>query len=185
MKTKRHFTQEQDTWLRKNYACFSSYRDMTEKFNEVFQETNSMERVREHCNKVLHLKGKPSITRYGCKRKEQLPIGTIRVSQTATFIKVKEVPEQDHSSITGYARPYWIPLQEKIYSDRFGPVPEGNMICFLDNDRTNFNIDNLCMIDRKISAVMSSNQWWSTDPEITKTAILWCKLHYAIKSASN
>lgn len=183
MKTKRHFTQEQDTWLRKNYACFSSYRDMTEKFNELFQETSSMERVREHCNKVLHLKGKPSITRYGCKRKEQLPIGTIRVSQTATFIKVKEVPE--HTNITGYMRPYWIPLQEKIYSDKFGPVPEGNMVCFLDNDRTNFNIDNLYMIDRKISAVMSSNQWWSTDPEITKTAILWCKLHYAIKSASN
>lgn len=183
MKTKRHFTSEQDTWLVLNYHRFSCYRDMAEQFDELFDETRSMEQVREHCNKVLHLKGKSSITRYGCKRKEQLPIGTIRVSQTATFIKVKEVPE--HTGITGYMRPYWIPLQEKIYSDRFGPVLEGNMICFLDKDRTNFNIDNLYMIDRKISAILSSNGWWSTDPELTKAAILWCKLHYAIKSTSN
>lgn len=179
MKSKRYFTKEQEDWLVENFNRFSCYRDMADCFNKSFRETRSFESIREKCNKSLHLKGKPSVTRYGSKRKEQLPIGTIRKSQTSTFIKVREVPEK--SDISGYMRPYWIPLQEKIYSDNFGPVPEGKMICFLDNDRNNFNISNLFMIDRKISAIMSSNQWWSTNPDFTKTAILWCKLYYAIR----
>lgn len=183
MKTKRYFTKEQEEWLVENFSSFSCYRDMTNTFNIIFNEKRSFESIREKCNKRLHLKGKPSVTRYGSKRKEQLPIGTIRKSQTSTFIKVKEVPEK--SEISGYMRPYWIPLQEKVYSDRYGLVPEGNMICFLDNDRNNFSIDNLFMIDRKISAIMSSNQWWSTNPDLTKTAILWCKLYYAMKSFIN
>lgn len=183
MTTKRYFTREQDAWLIENYNKFDCYKYMAEKFNQVFNETRPPEAIREKCNKRLHLKGKPSITQYGSKRKEQLPLGTIRKSQTGTYIKVKEVPEK--SSISGYKKPYWIPLQEKVYSDEFGKVTEGQMICFLDNDRENFNIDNLYMIDRKISAIMSSNRWWSTNPQLTKTAILWCKLHYAIQSTNN
>lgn len=183
MATKRYFTKEQENWLIDNYDKFVCYTDMADEFNSVFNETRSFESIREKCNKQLHLKGKPSVTRYGSKPKEQLPLGTIRKSQTGTYIKVKEVPEK--SSISGYTKPYWIPLQEKIYSDEFGPVPDGNMICFLDNDRHNFNIENLYMINRKISAIMSSNRWWSSDPELTKTAIIWCKMHYAIKSANS
>lgn len=183
MTTKRYFTAEQDNWLIENFSQFDCYKDMADMFNNVFSENRSPEAIREKCNKRLHLKGKPSVTQYGSKPKEQLPLGTIRKSQTGTYIKVKKVPEK--SAISGYKKPYWIPLQEKVYSDNFGRVPEGNMICFLDNDRNNFNIENLYMIDRKISAIMSSNRWWSTDPQLTKTAILWCKLHYAIKSASN
>ena len=178
MKSKKYFTKEQEDWLVENFNRFSCYREMADCFNKVFRETRSFESIREKCNKRLHLKGKPSVTRYGSKRKEQLPIGTIRKSKTSTFIKVKEVPE--HSGISRYMRPYWIPLQEKVYSDSFGPLPEGKIICFLDNDSNNFNIENLCMIDRKISAIMSRNRWWSKNPEFTKTAIMWCKLHYAI-----
>lgn len=183
MATKRYFTKEQENWLIENFSQFDCYRDMADSFNYAFSENRSPEAIREKCNKRLHLKGKPSVTQYGSKSKEQLPLGTIRKSQTGTYIKVKEVPEK--SSISGYTKPYWIPLQEKVYSDEFGPVPDGNMICFLDNDRNNFNIENLYMINRKISAIMSSNRWWSSDPELTKTAIIWCKLHYAIKSANN
>lgn len=183
MTTKRHFTKKQEEWLKENYHSFSSYKEMTFLFNSVFEENRSVESVREKCTKRLHLFGMPNPTSYGNKRKEQLPLGSIRVSQTGTYIKVKEVPV--NTNISGYKKPYWIPLQEKIYSDEFGPVPDGSMICFLDNDRNNFNIDNLFMIDRKISAIMSSNQWWSTNPEFTKTAIMWCKLYYAIRSHTN
>lgn len=183
MKTKRYFTKEQSEWLVKNYHTFSSYSELTCQFNSLFDDNRSIEAVREKCTKRLHLSGMPNPTSYGNKRKEQLPLGSIRVSQTGTYIKVKEVPV--NTNISGYKKPYWVPLQEKVYSDKYGPVPKGNMICFLDKDRSNFNIENLYMIDRNISAIMSSNQFWSTDPEITKTAILWCKLHYAIKDVNN
>lgn len=94
MGSKRYFTREQEDWLVENFSRFSCYRDMADCFNKVFSETRSFESIREKCNKGLHLKGKPSVTRYGSKRKEQLPIGTIRKSQTSTFIKVEEVPEK-------------------------------------------------------------------------------------------
>lgn len=94
MRSKRYFTKEQEDWLVENFNRFSCYRDMADCFNKSFRETRSFESIREKCNKRFHLKGKPSVTRYGSKRKEQLPIGTIRKSQTSTFIKVREVPEK-------------------------------------------------------------------------------------------
>ena len=77
-----------------------------------------------------------------------------------------------------------MPLQKKIYQDAYGEIEEGKMVCFLDGNAENFDIDNLYPIDRKISAVMSANQWWTKDREHTLTAIKWCELHYALKGNS-
>ena len=111
------------------------------------------------------------------KEKEQLPIGSIRKSQTGTYIKVMEVKNQH---ISGYAEPYWLPLQKKIYQDVYGEIAPGQMVCFLDGNSKNFDIDNLYCIDRKISVIMSRNHWWTSNRENTLTAIKWCELHYAL-----
>ena len=182
MGSKQRFTAEQEEWLRNHYYLVSSYQELTELFNERFGTSRVREQISDKCTKQMRLTGMPNSTRYGKKDKEQLPIGAIRKSQTGTYIKVMEVPKSQH--ISGYAEPYWLPLQKKIYQDVHGEIAPGQMVCFLDGNSQNFDINNLYCIDRKISATMSANRWWSTDREHTLTAIKWCELHYALKGVN-
>lgn len=179
MAIKQHFTAEQEEWLREHYCLASSYQELTDLFNERFGTNRSRSQLCDKCTKRLWLSGMPNSSKYGNKAKEQLPIGTIRKSQTATFIKVLDVPPKQN--FTGYAEPYWLPLQKKIYQDVHGEIEDGQMVCFLDGNTENYDIDNLYCIDRKISAVMSSNRWWTDNREHTLTAIKWCELYYALK----
>ena len=178
MGSKQRFTAEQEEWLRNHYHSVSSYQELTDLFNERFGTSRLRGQISDKCTKQMRLTGMPNSTQYGKKEKEQLPIGTIRKSQVGTYIKVMEV--QNHH-ISGYAEPYWLPLQKKIYQDVHGEIAPGQMVCFLDGNTANFDIDNLYCIDRKISAIMSKNRWWTNDREHTLTAIKWCELHYALK----
>lgn len=183
MGIKHHFTAEQEEWLRENYYLVSSYQELTELFNERFETGRKKSQIQDKCTKNLQLKGMPNPTRYGNKDKEQLPIGTIRKSQVGTYIKVLDVPPKQH--LSGYSEPYWLPLQKKIYQDVHGEIAPGQMVCFLDGNTENFDIDNLYCIDRKISAIMSKNHWWTNSRVHTLVAIQWCKLHYALKENNN
>lgn len=173
------FTTEQETWLRDNFYNATSYADLTERFNLRFGLTKSKQAISDKCGKKLHLKGMPNLTQYGTKPKEQLPIGTIRKNGGVTFIKTMMHPRK--TSINGYDKPYWLPLQMKIYQDAYGKINDNQMVCFLDNNPDNFDLENLYCIDRKVAGIMALNGWWSKDPNITLAAIKWCELHFAIK----
>lgn len=111
--------------------------------------------------------------------KEQCPIGTIRkTTNGVTYIKVKD---SRLSFQSGYREPYWLPIQKKIWQDHYGEVPSGKIVIFLDGNHDNLDIENLYCIDRKISAVMAKNRWFTESREHTLTAIKWCELFYAMK----
>lgn len=173
------FTEPQELWLRGNYGKVGSYDELTARFNETFGAERRKDAIREKCTKRLGLKGMPNPTVYGKKAKEELPIGTIRRSQTGTYIKVQHA-QSSYSS--GYSEPYWLPLQKKIWQDAHGELPKGKMVCFLDGNPQNFDLANLYPIDRSIAAIMAKNKWWTSSRELTLTAIKWCELYYAIKT---
>ena len=177
-----YFTFEQEVWLRENYHLMSSYSMLTDRFNSKFGTSRNIGMIRDKCSKRMGLKGMPNQTRYGKKKKEELPLGTIKKSQTGTYIKVRM---SNGAKCAWYTEPYWLPLQKKIYQDAYGDILPEQMVCFLDGNPNNFNLDNLYPIDRKISAVMSSNKWWTSDKERTLTAIKWCELFYALKELEN
>lgn len=173
------YTHEQEQWLRDNYHAVDSYDELTQRFNNIFEVVRKKESIQEKCTKRLGLSGMPNPTTYGFKEKEQLPIGTVRKSQAGTYVKVMHVPAR--TKFSGYAEPYWIPLQKKIYQDVFGEIGPNKMVCFLDGNQDNFMLSNLYCIDRRISAIMSRNKWWTDSREHTLTAIKWCELYYALK----
>lgn len=175
MQTHNHFTAEEVEYILAHYAEAKSAQDLADIMNSHFGTNRSAENIREKCRKSALGVSINNPTRYGQKPKEQLPIGTIRtVTNGATYVKVKDVPVG--AKFTGYARPYWIPLQEKLYADVYGELPKGMMVCFLNCDRSDFRIENLYPISRKIAARMAQNQWWSDNPIITMTGIKWCEL---------
>lgn len=178
MRTNYHiYTEAEIEWLRENQDKMTRAK-LAEAFNEKFGASVNRDKLSDLCTKRLGLHRTSNEGCYGKRIKEQLPIGTIRKSQTGTYIKVAD--SQD-AHVSGYKEPYWLPLQKKIYQDKFGEIGKEKMVCFLDGNTENFDINNLYPIDRRISAVMSSNQWWTKDREHTLTAIKWCELHYALQ----
>lgn len=179
----QRFTPEQEQWLRDNFRSAQSYQELAERFNAEFKTKRTRSQLLDKCFKQLKMSGMPNSGRYGAKPKEQLPVGTIRKSQKATFVKILEVPK--NACLTGYSRPWWIPYQEKIYTDAYGPIPDGYMVCFLDNNPGNFNLNNLYPITRAIAVRLANNGWWSKNPEITLTAIKLLELREAIVKIPN
>lgn len=178
-----HFTPLQEQWLREHYNTAPSYDVLTDHFNAVFHTRRTKNAVQEKCSKRLGLKGMPNPTCYGSKQKEELPVGTVRKTQTATYVKVQMTG--GNKRIKGYQKPYWIPLQEKIWRDAGRELPEGYMVCHLDGDTENFDLDNLCAINHRTAARLAVNGWWSEDREITRTGVMWCELQEAINQRRN
>ena len=106
-----YFTAEQEAWLRDHYHAAHTYAELTEQFNAAFGTNRNRGMIADKCTKRMGLRGKINSGKYGNKAKEQAPIGTIRKSQTATYIKVRMVERGKH--ISGYAFPYWMPLQRR------------------------------------------------------------------------
>lgn len=178
----RQWSQAQKDWIIENYSKFDTIKDIADEFNKVFNEKRTANQLSYIATKQLGVKRNKNIGVYGKRKKEELPIGTIRKAQNRAYIKVK--PCYSKVKISGYAKPYWLPLQEKIYQDEYGEIPPDHFVCFLNGDTNDFSSDNLYAINKKISCYMSKMKWWTNDKLHTLTAIKYCELFYQINETS-
>lgn len=186
MSNRHHYTEEEVTWLIANQDTMTRAK-LTDAFNKKFGTSVSQYSISDKCNKNLKIHRSVNVTTFANTARKQCPIGTIRKSQTLTYIKVKDVPVAVgvNNNLTGYREPYWLPLQKKIYQDAHGEIGKDQFVIFLDGNTENFDLDNLYPIDRRISATMSKYGWWSKERESTLAAIKWCELYYTMKGATD
>lgn len=59
-----------------------------------------------------------------------------------------------------------------LYEKHYGEIPNGYSVCFLDSDKTNFDINNLGLIRNKDKLIMKNKHLFTTDKELTKTGVL-------------
>ncbi len=84
------------------------------------------------------------------------PIGSERIDKYGYIsLKVKE-PN------------VWMLKHRYLYEKYIGKIPSGATVSFKDGNRQNLNLDNLILITRKESAVMSKKKLWSKSPELTQ-----------------
>lgn len=178
----KQFTQLEKQWIRDNFNKFGSYKEMHKEFITLFNQ-RTMGSLIDLCTKRMNLHRVNNNGRYGIKSKEQLPIGTERVVQGIVYVKVKDVPKSSY--ISGYQPPYWLPKQRKTYEDAHGQIPNGCFVIFLDSNKTNYNIDNLYCLSRNIHSTMCKNHWYTTNREITLTAIKYLELMQALKGGQH
>ncbi len=174
----KHYTRLEKQWLVENVDKYKSYKDLQKSFVELFGE-RSISSLRDVCSRRLRVHIVNTSGRYGERTKEQLPVGTERIVQGAVYIKVLEVPKG--AKFSGYAPPYWLPKQRKVYEDHYGKIPKDCFVVFLDNNNRNFDINNLHCVNRSVLAIMNKNRWFTTDKEHTLTAIKWCELTRVLK----
>lgn len=179
---KSKITELQREWICKHYTEFGTIKDIQESFNAKFDQDICFGTFSSFLSKTLGIRmnrNQGQFRKGGSPR--SLPIGTIKKTRYGTYIKIKEDTRFGCVKRSGYSKPYWIPLQEKVYQENFGPIPDGCFICFLDGDRNNFSKENIYPINRKISSYLAKNKLWKKDAEQTKTAILLAELVQKIK----
>lgn len=181
---KHRYTPEQDEWLRQHIEHCDSFRHLTEMFNEHFCVNVGKYSVADRCNKQLriHRNANAGMFKKGEQRSKMYEIGDERVYNGYVWVKVNDIQHSGKISAEEF-RENWIPKQRYVYEKHYGKIPKGHIVVFLDSNVMNFSPDNLYCIPRKINVVMNKNQWFTTNPVNTLTAIKWCELFYALKGS--
>lgn len=178
-------------WLKEN-AYGLSNADITRKLNDYFGLSLSVECVKR-CKNRNHIisgltgyfpkgnipfnKGKKGYMganatsfKPGQKPKNTDPIGTEKMlADGYVWVKI-----DDKSKVPKTLN--WKQKHRIIWEHKFGPIPEGHMIIFLDGDHENFDIDNLAMITKAENLIMNRKGLFKLDKSITKTGVQLAKL---------
>ena len=179
-RTYLRYTDKQKDFLRDNIES-NSYQVLTEKFNARFGTDVSIESIKDLCIKRMKIhRGKNTGLFYAGQKRTSLDVGATVIRDGYTFIKTNDIR---HDGTYSYAdmKENWMPYQKYIYEQRYGKVPDGCMVVFLDGNKNNFDIENLYCISRKINCVMNKKRWFSENRDLTLAAIKWCELFYAMK----
>ena len=101
---------------------------------------------------------------------DKLPIGSERIkSDGMTQIKI--------------SKNKWEYKQRYLYKKYHNvELTSDDYIIFLDQDRTNFDINNLKRVSRRESAILSNQKMFSKEPKITETGIQVAKLIIKLKN---
>ena len=84
------------------------------------------------------------------------------------------------------AKNKWEYKQRYIYSKYYNKkLTSNDYIIFLDQDRTNFNIDNLKLVTRHESSIISNQKAFSTNAKATEVGINIAKLMIKTKELEN
>lgn len=100
---------------------------------------------------------------------DKYPIGSERIKPDG-MVQVK------------VAKNKWEYKQRMIYSKYHNvKLTSDDFIIFLDQDRSNFDIDNLARVTKRESAITANLQMFSKEPQVTKTGIEVAKLMIKLK----
>lgn len=75
----------------------------------------------------------------------------------------------------------WKPLHRLVWEEANGPIPEGYVVTFRDNDRMNCSLDNLMLITRGENAAMNRMHLKFSNPEATDAGLSVVRLNNAVK----
>lgn len=168
------FTPEQDEWLYKHAQEYSNYTEVAMVFNAHFHTHKTERGIQSHCTKYMKLISGRQAFKKGQSPWNNVPIGTETVrSNGYTYVKIAD---------TGNKKADYIEKHRLIWEQHHNQtIPKGHVVVFLNSDKTDFSLENLYCIPRRISTVMVTNGWFTDSREHTLTAIKWCELHFALK----
>lgn len=68
-----------------------------------------------------------------------------------------------------------------MWEENFGPIPEGMVVGFKDNDKMNCDPGNLILMTLDENARMNQKGYRSQDPDLTQAGLLTVRLEKAIR----
>ncbi len=158
-----NFTKEQQEYIRNN-AQGKLVSELTRELNERFN-TNFIDKQVSSFKRRNKIKSGVS-TRFekGMETHNKLPIGSeFTEPRGYTWVKVGEPSVWQHKQVY-------------IYEQYYGKVPKGYAVIFLDQDKTNFDISNLALVEQRDLMVAKNKGLIYDDKEMTKAGLLSAQL---------
>lgn len=119
----------------------------------------------------VRAKAAPTQFKKGQRPPNELPIGSIVINTEGYKLRKKQM--------TGTLWERWEFLHRAVWVEHNGPIPEGMVVTFKDNNKLNCDISNLMLITRGESSVMTRLHYRSENPEITETGLAITRLRIA------
>lgn len=171
------YTQEMDAFIL-DHIHEHSYAELAEMVNARFGTSKGQYGMRSHCSKVLKCQTGQKQFQPGHASHNTREIGAERWINGYLWVKVGS--ERGKNGEHFAYRNNWKMKHRLVWEAAHGPIPENCQIIFLDQNRKNIALDNLYCISLHAVGIMRGNGWFSSDPEITMTAIRYCELMLAI-----
>lgn len=152
-----------------NNASSHTITELVQLIKQKFNKDIDKKRLAQYClhNKIKYKFEKPNKSHSN----KSTPNGTIVVKTDGNMLKIKT---SEHK---------WEYLQRKIYENYYHvKLPDDKYVVFLDGNNRNFAIDNLKVVPRRNSAIMSKNGLFTNNAELTKLGILTAKLMIKTKN---
>ena len=172
----QRFTEKENAWLIENYSKMKAEL-LTEKFCAKFRHKCKPRTIIGHCNSILGIQSGRRNFPKGNTPWKVCDIGQEKKwSNGYTLVKISDKKTTRESKDR---HDNWKFKHILIWEQNHGEVPKDHMVVFLDGDKENFSIENLACVPLRYFAIMARNKWHGKG-EITKTAVKWCGLHFAI-----
>ena len=104
----------------------------------------------------------------------ELPVGSIVVNAQGYKLRKRQM--------NGTLWERWEFLHRAVWVENYGPIPDGMMVIFRDNDRLNCDINNLTLVSKSENAALNKLGLRSEDPDLTDTGINLVRLRLAVKN---
>lgn len=186
--TRHRYTKDQQIFI-KEHVWGRTAEELTDLVNEHFGLTLSLGQIRgfKKNNKLVsgidgkftsgqvsHNKGKrtggwgPTQFQKGHQAHNYMPVGSERVNGDG-YVDIKiEDPSK------------WRAKHLIVWEAAHGPVPKGHVVLFGDQDRHNFDLDNLILISKQQLMRLNRKKLIQRDTELTRSAILLTDLLHKI-----
>ena len=173
------YTEEEKDWLRKNVPELT-VKEVARRFNERFCTSITPGALKRYGLQYLNVKRTNEATlrhrrELNAKVFTRFHVGDISVHirggrPTKVIMVMRDMVEK------GCNKAYWVPYARYLWEKEYGPLPKGYRLIPLNNDGTDCRLENWCVVPADVMALMARNQWYSTNPDVTMTAIKLCEL---------
>jgi len=187
------YTEEQQVFI-KEHVQGRTTEELTDLVNERFGINLSISQIRAYKknNKLLsgvdarfkrgrtsYNKGKstggwkPTQFKEGNRPHNYMPVGSERVNGDG-YVDIKIADPNK-----------WRAKHLIVWETAHGPVPKGYVILFGDQNRRNFDLDNLLLVSKRQMLTLNRRGLIQRDTELTRSAILVTDLIHKIASINN
>ena len=191
---RHYYSQEEDNFLIDNVKGIS-LKELREQFNKKFGYNLSESAIANRKNKLglsSGIKGgqfqKGSIPfNKGKKQKDYMSEEAINKTKNTRF-KKGNIPHNhrpvgsERTTLEGYievkvAEPNkWKIKAVVIYEEKYGKIPKGHKVIYLDGNRQNLDVSNLKAISSAEELIMNSNNLRYDNKELTESGCLVAKI---------
>ena len=106
--------------------------------------------------------------------------GHTGVSRNATLVATVNPPALA-GGVFKKTKDGWIPKQRFLWAQKNGPIPPNCCVIFADGDNTNFDEDNLILVNRKEHFRLNKNKFRFNNPDYTKVGLNIVKLSLEVE----